>query len=216
MIISQPDRLLLHRQMAKYGPVLKGKVLDIGSGRFNRYQALCTNAEKFTTLDPDSTWKPDIVGSAENMPIESNSFDGILCTQVLEHIAHPEKAVREMYRVLKPGGILLLTAPQMNELHEIPHDYFRYTNFGLETLMKDVGFEIEVMHQRGKYHATVAQQRIRLMIDKHDPYKNKFWMLILAPLSKIITSWALFRDNISKNEAVSRHAIGWLTVVKKV
>jgi SAM-dependent methyltransferase len=91
-------------------------------------------------MDADDRWKPDIVSSAEAIPVPENSFDSVLCTQVLEHVAHPQKVVAEIFRVLKPGGRVLLTAPQWNELHEIPHDYFRYTRYGLDYLLARCGF----------------------------------------------------------------------------
>lgn len=215
MIVAQPDRILLHRQIAAHGPVLTGNVLDVGAGRYSRYRMLCTNVAQWTTLDTDTKWEPDIVASAEEMPVADASFDGVLCTQVLEHVAHPQAVIAEIFRVLKPGGCCLLTAPQWNELHEEPHDYFRYTRYGLETLFADAGFRIDAMEQRGKYHACLAQIRIRHWISRFHPYERTWIMPCIALPAALLTRWALWRDARSKSDADSVHTIGWCVVATR-
>ena len=112
-----------------------------------------------------------------------------------------------MFRVLKPGGKALITVPQWNELHEEPHDYFRYTCFGLKTMCEDAGFSVLKIDQRGKYHACRAQMKIRYWIDRLKPYERKWAMLIMAPLSMLCTKYALFRDNMNQSTASAKHAI---------
>ena len=79
----------------------------------------------------------DVVGDAHNLPFEDNKFDVILCTEVLEHLHTPEIAILEMKRVLKRGGILILTTRFIFPIHDVPNDYFRYTKYGLKYLFKD-------------------------------------------------------------------------------
>lgn len=215
MIITQPDRILIQRQMARFAPLLRGDLLDVGSGRSRRYAAVCTNVTSYKTMDVSDAGKPDIVGSAEAIPLPDNSFESVLCTQVLEHVAHPVKVIEEIYRVLKPGGLCLLTAPQWNELHEIPHDYFRYTCYGLRTLFEDAGFTVEEMDQRGHYHALRMQIFLRYLIDRWKPYENKLAMLFLGPLSMLLTKWAVWRDDRNTKGASQLHAIGWCVVARK-
>ena len=215
MIVTQPDRVLLTAQIVRHAHAMKGKLLDIGAGRSRRYAALFSAVTEYITLDASTDGKPDIVGSAEKIPLPDGSVDSILCTQVLEHVPHPVIALQEMFRVMKPEGSILLTVPQMNELHEVPRDFFRYTSYGLRTLFEDAGFRVEEIEQRGKYHATMMQMRIRLLIDRLHPYERKFPMLLLAPLSLLLTKWAIFRDRLTTHEAYARHAIGWCVLAKK-
>ncbi len=215
MIITQPDRVLLLEEVARHAPRLRGKVLDVGAGRWRRYQVFCTGATEYLTLDHDVTWKPDVIGSAESIPLADNSIDGILCTQVLEHVPHPWIAIREMFRVLRPGGYLLLTVPQTNELHEEPRDFFRYTNYGLVSLFEETGFRVEHMEQRGKYHAMMMQIRIRHLVNTWQPYENRWAMWILCPLTRLLTNWALWRDRRSTGAAVALHTIGWCVLAQK-
>ncbi len=215
MIIAQPDRIILQRQIATFAPRLMGSLLDVGAGRSRRYQKICTQVTQYTTMDIDEKGGPDVVGSIEAMPFPDAHFDSILCTQVLEHVPHPHIAMKEISRVLKSGGYCLLTVPQWNEMHEVPHDYFRYTNFGLQTLFNDNGFDVEVMDQRGKYHALRAQLRIRYWIDRFHPYENKTAMLILGPLSLLLAKWAMWRDARTSSPAAKLHVIGWCVLAKK-
>jgi SAM-dependent methyltransferase len=214
MIITQPDRVLLADEVGRHAHRLRGKVLDVGSGRSRRYERLFTNATAYLTLDVDPAGKPDLVGSAEAIPLPDASVDGVLCTQVLEHVPHPWVAVREMYRVLRPGGCLLLTAPQTNELHEEPRDFFRYTSHGLKVLLEDAGFRIDRMEQRGRYHATLMQIRIRHLVNTWRPYERPWAMWVLGPLTRVLTAWALWRDRRSASPA-ALHAIGWCVLAHK-
>jgi len=77
------------------------------------------------------------VGAA--LPVKSATADCVLCTQVVEHVPRPWEVFAEAARVLKPGGSLLLSAPQSQWLHEEPHDYYRYTKYGLMELARSAG-----------------------------------------------------------------------------
>ena len=215
MIVTQPDRYILNEQIAKFSKELKGDLLDVGCGRCRRYDALFKHVRSYRTLDRDTDWKPDVIGSAEAIPLPDNSVDSILCTQVFEHLPHPHVAIRELFRVLKSGGTCLFTVPQTNELHEEPHDYFRYTNYGLQVLFGDAGFRIDAIDQRGKYHCMMMQIRIRHLINTWKPYERKWVMVLLCPLSLLLTKYAIWRDSWTKNPAAALHTIGWCVLGTK-
>jgi len=215
MIVTQPDRILLREQVRKFAGELRGSVLDVGGGDGKRYRHLLQHAESYRSLDTNAKLSPDVVGSAEDIPLDDASVDSILCTQLLEHLPHPRRALSEMLRALKPGGLILLSAPQWNELHEEPHDYFRYTCFGLRTMCEEVGLQVKVMDQRGAYHSCQAQMRIRYWIDRLQPYKRWWAMCILAPLSMVYTRYALWRDALDHSHASAKHAIGWALLLQK-
>jgi SAM-dependent methyltransferase len=82
----------------------------------------------------------DHVSALDELPMGDETFDAILCTQVLEHLERPRESVREFYRVLKRGGKLYLTAPMAHVEHQTPYDFFRYTSYGLRSLLSDAGF----------------------------------------------------------------------------
>ncbi len=113
------------------------RTLDIGSGG-SGYDRYFLNR---VTVDIDPARKPDIVADAEHLPFKDGEFSRILCTEVLEHVRNPRAAIAEMYRVLAPGGTLILTTRFVYPLHDTPHDYWRFTRYGMEELFRD--WEIE-------------------------------------------------------------------------
>jgi len=100
---------------------------------------------------------PDVVGDVGRLPFASESFDSVLCTQVLEHIPNPEQVMNEFHRVLRPGGTLIVTTPQTWGLHGEPYDYYRYTRCGLAYLARSAGFEVVRLQSRGGFWVAVAQ-----------------------------------------------------------
>jgi SAM-dependent methyltransferase len=77
-----------------------------------------------------------IISDAQALGLLDAVFDVVLCTEVLEHLPEPQSAIAEMYRVLKPGGMLLLTTRFLFPIHDAPHDYFRFTKYGLRHLLR--------------------------------------------------------------------------------
>ena len=120
------------------------RILDAGAGEgvYKKYFTHCD----YKTIDlavGEARWNYnalDYVGPLHEMPIEDGAYDAVLCTQVLEHLEWPRESVREMHRVLKPGGKLYLSVPMSHTEHQIPHDYFRYTSFGLRSICQHAGF----------------------------------------------------------------------------
>jgi SAM-dependent methyltransferase len=90
---------------------------------------------------------PDFFYDGNRLPFEEGSIDGVLCTQVLEHVADPEAFLSEISRVLKPGGGLVLSLPLTWQEHEVPFDFFRFTRFGIEVLLTVAGLRM-INHKR--------------------------------------------------------------------
>jgi SAM-dependent methyltransferase len=105
-----------------------GWVLDCGAGSRGDFFQNVVNLE---VADYPST---DVLGVAEELPFRDNSFDGVLCMNVLEHVRDPFKAAREIARVLKPGGELYCVAPLLQPVHGFPHHYYNMTSQGLMNL----------------------------------------------------------------------------------
>lgn len=135
------------------------RVLDAGAGR-GPYRELFAHCD-YVSSDWASSIHPeakhaDIVASLDDLPVEDEAFDVVVCTQVLEHVSEPAAVLRELSRVLAPGGKLLLTAPFVGELHEEPYDYYRYTTFGLEHLLAQAGFSEIVIQPLGGYFQAIG------------------------------------------------------------
>jgi glycosyltransferase involved in cell wall biosynthesis/SAM-dependent methyltransferase len=136
------------------------RVIDIGAGDAP-YRELFSHVD-YITVDweqspHDGAKRSNIIASAEALPLDDASVDAVLMTEVLEHISDPSAALEEMARVLRPHGEIALTVPFVWILHEMPHDYFRYTPPALTMLLEGAGFEKVVVTPRGDYFSTLAQ-----------------------------------------------------------
>ncbi len=121
------------------------RVLDAGAGEGN-YKAHFAK-HRYCGLDlavGDVAWdysRLDVIGDLARLPFFDGTFDACLNVVTLEHVREPSRVLCELARTLRPGGRLLLVAPHEWEEHQQPHDYFRYTRYGLEYLLKGAGFE---------------------------------------------------------------------------
>jgi SAM-dependent methyltransferase len=124
-------------------------ILDVGAG-MAPYRELFDHA-RYITCDWDLSiyappTPPDIRASAHRIPVDDASFDAILCTQVLEHVAEPWSVLEEFHRVIRPGGKVWIITPLVWYLHEQPYDYYRFTAHGLRHLLDRAGFSaIEIL-----------------------------------------------------------------------
>ncbi len=146
-------------------PSLSGAMLDAGCGKMPYRQYILENSSvtEYVGLDIESALvyeediKPDFYWDGVQMPFENERFDSVIATEVLEHCPDPEVILKEINRVLKPGGYFFFTVPFLWNLHEVPHDEYRYTPFSLERHLKNSGFsEIEIK-ATGGWHAAMAQ-----------------------------------------------------------
>ncbi|MFO0765105.1 MAG: methyltransferase domain-containing protein [Patescibacteria group bacterium] len=123
----------------------RGRVLDVGGGsRFQKgmkqYETLFANT-RYETMDVSADYSPDIVGDIHAIPLEEASVDAIICRSVLEHVQDPGLAMKEMYRILKPGGVLFLQVPSTYPYHARKGfgaypDYWRFFGDTLEMVGK--------------------------------------------------------------------------------
>ena len=136
----------LHRNMLELTPKLKGRLLDIGCGS-KPYKSMCTNVDEYLGIEIDDEYplektQADYLYDGKVMPLDNNSFDCALSSEVLEHVFDPDVFLREANRVLKIDGLFLITNPFLFREHGQPFDYARYTSFGLEHILKKHGFEV--------------------------------------------------------------------------
>ena len=139
------------------------RVIDVGAGEAP-YRELFEHTQ-YVTTDWTHSVHPgarsvDVVGPADDLPVDDASFDVVLLTEVLEHTPDPTAVVRELHRVLRAGGQLHMTTPFVWELHELPFDFFRYTAWGLERILRDAGFAAVDIAPRNDCFGTLAQMMI--------------------------------------------------------
>ena len=146
-LVERINRAYVQEAAGRYG---RGRVLDAGCGRrpyaefFSDYTGLEFDRVRYADA------RADVWGSGMELPFRDNAFATVISSQVLEHVPEPWRMVAEMARVLEPGGHLILTAPHIWGLHEVPKDYFRFTCYGLEHLARRAGLQpVEVRPMAG-------------------------------------------------------------------
>ena len=141
--------------LQQFSHLIKGRLLDLGCGNkpyFDIYSALCK--ESVGCDVPFSLHKEtqvEVLCFAEDIDknFETNTFDCILCTEVLEHTLNDRQVMSNINKVLKTNGVLLISVPFTYVLHEEPHDYRRYTFYGLTQLLHDYNFRIVSSYAMG-------------------------------------------------------------------
>jgi SAM-dependent methyltransferase len=159
---GNPSRVRLEQFVARAAAVVPegALVLDAGAGE-QTYAPLFAHAH-YESADFEQVGKEYAKATytcdLADIPVEDGRFDFVLFSQVLEHIPEPSLVLRELHRVLKPGGTLWLSTPLFYEEHEQPYDFFRYTQFGLRHLLEGAAFSIERIEWLEGYFATLSYQ----------------------------------------------------------
>lgn len=148
---------LIERGIAGLAPQLKGEMIDVGCGR-QPYRTYFSHLQRIVACDfDDKRGQVDFACPAHAIPVNAESFDAVLCTEVLEHVPDPLAVWREFHRILRPGGFVLLAAPSYWPAHELPYDFYRYPEHGLRHLATTAGFEIKEVWPRGGRWALLGQ-----------------------------------------------------------
>jgi len=138
------------------------RVLDAGAGE-GQYRHHFAR-QRYCGVDlavGDAGWdysQLDAIADLSRLPFTDGVFEGALHIVTIEHLPEPGQSLREIARTLAPEGMLLLAAPQDWEVHQAPHDYFRYTRYGLEHLLKQAGLEVGEIRPAGGYFRLLARR----------------------------------------------------------
>jgi ubiquinone/menaquinone biosynthesis C-methylase UbiE len=173
-------------------PNFSGHLLDVGCGRmpYRSYLLDKKCITQYTGLDIETALKyednvaPDFTWNGIVMPFADNSFDTLLATEVLEHCPDPHLTILEMNRVLKPGGLIFFTVPFLWNLHEVPHDEFRYTPFALKRIFEECGMEKIEMKAYGGWDMAMAQMIGMWITATKRGSKRRRWAKIMNPVMK--------------------------------
>lgn len=202
----------------------KGKILDVGAGEL-RNRKFCAHLDyvsqdfcQYTGEMPEglqiSNWdtsRIDIVSDLLDIPVDDASFDAVLCSEVLEHVPEPTKALDEFRRILRPGGMLILTAPFASLVHFAPYHFATgFSKYWYEHHLKKRAFEIVELVPNGDWFDYFRQHLIRSgqMARK---YSDPLWPLAYA----YGLLGALYYSLSIRKRATDLACMGWMCMARK-
>jgi SAM-dependent methyltransferase len=179
-----------HVPSLKFG----SRVLDLGGnkihkrGRFDieKYPLRITYANLVTAK------RPDIQCDAACIPTRAGLFDAVICSELLEHVPEPSRVLRDVFRVIKPGGCLLVTVPFLFRIHGDPHDYSRFTDTYWLALLKKIGYSNLSIERQGSFY-TVIVDFLKQYAVQYDTDGNIFPRLIRR-ICPWLQKWAFAKE----------------------
>lgn len=171
LTVDNLDRYLVRRSildaLTAQLPQFSGTFLDVGCGVQPYRPLICAppgRVERYLGMDlAQSTAagykavRPELEWDGLHIPLDAASVDSAMATEVLEHCPDPVAVLREVERVLVPGGFFFFTVPFLWPLHDVPYDEYRYTPFALERLVVQAGFTQVRVQPMGGWDASLAQ-----------------------------------------------------------
>lgn len=180
-----------------------GRLIDIGCGTKPYRSLLAPYVLEHLGVDHEGSLHDpsnvDLTGSAYDVPAESGSFDTALCTSVLEHVEEPEAALRECFRLLRPGGMAIYSVPFIWHIHEAPRDFYRYSEHGIRYLMEKVGFEVVEIKALSGFWVTFGQLLVYNLFRLHRGPIRKTG--ICVGIGLLVQGAAYLLDRIDRTEA---------------
>lgn len=171
----------LRKGIMKYSGNLKGVMLDFGCGS-KPYKSLF-HVTRYVGLDFENPGHShtqeqiDFFYDGEKIPFEDKFFDSVFTSEVFEHVFNLPKIILEINRVMKPGGLILITCPFAISEHEVPVDFARYSSFGLRHLMITSGFEIVAQEKLGNSFEVMTQLYLAYWEIHINPHLKKIPLL---------------------------------------
>lgn len=179
----------------EFGKISAGaKVLNVGAGgdigKVLRQHA-ARQSFQVISLDIDAQRRPDIVGDLCSHDFQGARFDAVVMAETLEHIHSPHLALENVHRILREDGRLILTTPFIFPIHDRPHDYYRYTRYGLAYLLRQ--FRDVSIAERNSWTEAIDVLSVRLIMDKNWPARILAPFLVLLAFIKWPVSFLLSR-----------------------
>jgi SAM-dependent methyltransferase len=181
----------LREHVAALAVHVTGATLDVGCGT-KPYESLCMSSS-YVGLEVDSAFnrrhsKAEYFYDGSAFPFLGEEFDSVLVNQVFEHVFTPDQFLAEIYRVLKPGGVLLMTVPFVWDEHLQPNDFARYSSFGITYLLETHGF--------GIVEARKSVSDVRVVFQLMNDYTYKVLRTDKAPINLLSTVFLMAPVNI--------------------
>jgi len=193
----------------------RGALIDLGCGTMPYRSLIEGRVARYDSLDH----RPQVEGVTFQADIQAMTsipdaaYDSAICLEVLEHVPNPFKAAAEIQRILKPGGILIVSVPHLSRLHEEPYDFFRFTRHGLVSLFQSAGFDVIQIVRRAGLLSFLSHQVSIVSL-------GLTWsMPIVRHVVFFLNEWLCVRPSYFLDTRVDRSgkfALGYTCVLRKM
>ncbi len=203
---------MMERELLTFSQSLPGgaRLLDAGAGE-SRHAALFAR-QRYTAVDlavGDAAWnysKLDALADLCALPFRDATFDAAINMVTLEHVCDPARAIHELARTLKPGARILFAIPQDWEVHQAPHDYFRYTRYGIRHLLQQAGLEPLRVVPAGGYFRLLS----RRLLNGIQFFKGGWRWLLFLPAAACLGPPALLLPLFEPLDADKNFTLGYI------
>jgi ubiquinone/menaquinone biosynthesis C-methylase UbiE len=186
----------------------KGKILDIGGKKDNKrglFRPPLDKVDSWEYLNIDETTNPDYSCSADDIPVDDETFDMVMLAEVIEHLEKPAEVLNECSRVLKKDGKLIATIPFMYALHADPYDFQRWTDVKIRLELEKIGFQNIQIEAMGSVFAVIydlLHVSLNMESKNRDAIKNKIIRKFIMPVLSKIFLW-LDRKYMYKSKSIT-------------
>jgi len=209
---------LIDRELRIFAQSLpeRARVLDAGAGEARHAELFA--GRHYVAVDlgvGDAAWNYsnlDVLADLCALPFGDSSFDAAINVVTLEHIRHPRRAVCEIARTLKPGARLLIAIPQEWEVHQPPHDYFRYTRYGIRHLFEEAGLKVLRVDAAGGYFRLLS----RRLLNGIQFFKGGWRWLLFLPAAACLGPPALLLPFFDPLDAQKNFTLGYICEAQRL
>ena len=203
-------RNILDKDLEDAKQYMHGIVLDIGGGR-ERGRFKRPDDTTWIVLDISRELSPNIMADAEKLPVKSETIDCVKCTELLEHVEYPEIVIKEITRVLKDGGTLVLSVPFNFGIHGDPYDFHRFTDHKLNRMLEN-DFEIRTIKKQGLYFTVLCYMVKQNILN----IKSRMRLLLYWTFPLIDILMKLDQTNfVKKSKFMSSFTTGFFVIATK-
>lgn len=195
-----------------------GRVLDIGCGNKPYEKMFAGKITGYVGCDivQSNEMKVDVICEATNIPLEDQSFDTVFSTQTIEHVADHQQLLQEAWRLLKPGGHIIVSGPLYWPLHEEPYDFFRFTKHGFNYILEKSGFEVLAINPNGGAWAAFGLSLMHAMNNKL-PNRPFMMRILTKAFFKLRLHWIVnaICGKLDKIDFYPVNTINYVTIARK-
>lgn len=187
-------RVGLFKYIKEFAPQISGSVLDFGCGS-KPYENLFINSDEYIGCDVQVSGhnhqdsKIDYFFDGKKLPFTDGRFDTVVSFEVFEHVFNLSEILKEINRVTKKSGMLLISIPFAYGEHEVPYDFARYTSFGITEILKESGFQVIEYKKTTTHFLAICQLLISYLVQNVAPKKNRYYyifqIMIIFPITVI-------------------------------